>query len=134
MRVSLKRGRFQSHTNQSYRNRHTVYAFVLGIGLSVVLVGAHSPSSDPVFSTPITSDIGGADPTEVREILDLYCVRCHNERRLTAGLALDVLDIEDLSVEADKWEKVVRKLRTGTMPPGDVTRPCLLYTSPRPRD
>ncbi|GIS80369.1 MAG: hypothetical protein CM1200mP14_19350 [Gammaproteobacteria bacterium] len=59
MRVSLKRGRFQSHTNQSYRNRHTVYAFVLGVGLSVVLVGAHSPSSDPVFSTPITSDIGG---------------------------------------------------------------------------
>ena len=68
MRVSLKRSRFQSQTNQSYRNRHTVYAFVLGIGLSVVLVGAHSPSSAPVFLTPVTSDIEGADPTEVREI------------------------------------------------------------------
>jgi len=38
-------------------------------------------------------------------------------------LALDVLDVETPSAAADKWETVIRKLRTGTMPPGDVQRP-----------
>ena len=123
MRFSFKWGQFQNQRKQSSRDGHTVYALVLGMGLSVVLVGAHNPSSDLVFSAPATSDIRQTDPAEVREILDRYCIRCHNERRLTAGLALDMLDIEDLSAEADRWEKVVRKLRTGTMPPGDVTRP-----------
>ena len=104
MRFSFKWGQFQNQRKQSSGDGHTVYALVLGIGLSVVLVGAHNPSSDRVFSTPVTSDIGQTDPAEVREILDRYCIRCHNERRLTAGLALDVLDIEDLSVEEDKWE------------------------------
>ena len=105
MRLNFKWGQFQNQRKQSSRDRHTVYALVLGIGLSVVLVGAHNPSSDFVFSAPVTSDIERTDPAEVREILDRYCIRCHNERRLTAGLALDVLDIEDLSAEAESGKK-----------------------------
>ena len=50
-------------------------------------------------------------------------MRCHNERRLTADLNLDALDVEDPGAAADEWETVIRKLRTGTMPPGNVARP-----------
>ena len=124
MRLSFKWGQVLNLKEQSSRDGHaSIAALVLGVGLSVVLVGAHPSSSNLVFGAPTLSDIGRTDAAEIREILDRYCVRCHNQSRLTAGLALDALDIEDLSAATDKWEKVVRKLRTGTMPPGDVARP-----------
>ena len=52
-----------------------------------------------------------------RSLLDQYCVGCHNERLRTADLALDVHDVNDVGEAPDIWEKVVRKLRAGTMPP-----------------
>ena len=56
-----------------------------------------------------------------RAVLDRYCVTCHNERLETAGLSLDAIDVASVSDEAEVWEQVVRKLRTGVMPPS--TRP-----------
>jgi len=58
-----------------------------------------------------------------RAVLDKYCVTCHNQRMKTGGLALDVLDLAQLSEHADVWEKVVRKIRTGAMPPVGRPRP-----------
>ena len=52
-----------------------------------------------------------------------YCVTCHNARLKTGGLALDGLDLARLPEHADVWEKVVRKLRAGVMPPQGVRRP-----------
>src|SRR5262249_36372538 len=52
-----------------------------------------------------------------------YCAACHNQRLNTAGLALDSLDVAHPSAHADKWERVIRKLRTGTMPPPGAPRP-----------
>ena len=46
-----------------------------------------------------------------------YCVTCHNSRLKSGGLALDVLDATNVAAHAETWEKVVRKLRTGEMPP-----------------
>ena len=61
--------------------------------------------------------------TPPRAVLDKYCVTCHNQRMKTGGLALDVLDLAQLSEHADVWEKVVRKIRTGAMPPVGRPRP-----------
>ena len=58
-----------------------------------------------------------------RAVLDRYCVTCHNERLLTAGLALDTANIEQVAEGAAVWEKVVTKLRTGAMPPVGRPRP-----------
>ena len=52
-----------------------------------------------------------------------YCVGCHNERLRTANLLLDQVDIGDVARDPDVWEKVVRKLRTGLMPPDGRPRP-----------
>src|SRR5205814_5374371 len=54
---------------------------------------------------------------------DKYCIACHNERLHTAGLALDALDLTQVGERAETWEKVVRKLRTGAMPPAGRPRP-----------
>src|SRR3972149_7067721 len=58
-----------------------------------------------------------------RALLDRYCGTCHNQRSATAGLALDKLNIENVSEGAAGWEKVVHKLRTGAMPPAGRPRP-----------
>src|SRR5215467_11565978 len=58
-----------------------------------------------------------------RGFLNQYCVTCHNERTKTAGLMLDKLDLERMGDNADTWEKVVVKLRTGMMPPSGARQP-----------
>jgi hypothetical protein len=58
-----------------------------------------------------------------RALLDQYCVGCHNERSLTADLALDTLDIDNVAMAPDVWERVVRKLQAGAMPPLPRPRP-----------
>jgi cytochrome c551/c552 len=58
-----------------------------------------------------------------RAVLDQYCVTCHNQKLKTAGLMLDKLDLAHAGEDAGAWEKVVRKLRAGMMPPGGMPRP-----------
>jgi mono/diheme cytochrome c family protein len=58
-----------------------------------------------------------------RAILDRYCVTCHNQRLVTAGLKLDDADVANPGEGAEIWEKVVRKLRTGMMPPPNMPQP-----------
>jgi len=58
-----------------------------------------------------------------RQLLDRYCVSCHNQRLKTAGLTLDTLAVENLAADAATWEKVVRKLRSRAMPPVGRPRP-----------
>ncbi|GIT67120.1 MAG: hypothetical protein Ct9H300mP25_05920 [Acidobacteriota bacterium] len=57
------------------------------------------------------------------EIFTNYCITCHNDRLQTAGLSLDRLDLADVSGNAEILEKVVRKLRSGQMPPEGRPRP-----------
>ena len=58
-----------------------------------------------------------------RELLDRYCVTCHNGRMRTAGLALDEHDPATPAAAPAVWETVVRKLRAGAMPPPPRPRP-----------
>jgi len=58
-----------------------------------------------------------------RALLDKYCVTCHNEKLKTAGLTLDKMDPVRVADQTEAWEKVVRKLRAGMMPPQGVARP-----------
>jgi cytochrome c5 len=58
-----------------------------------------------------------------RALIDTHCVACHNQRLKTADLVLDTADVSDVGRSAEVWEKVVRKLRAGTMPPPGRPRP-----------
>src|SRR5436190_3143112 len=60
-----------------------------------------------------------------RALLDKYCVTCHSDRLKTANLSLQNADLTQVPAHADLWEKVIRKLRAGVMPPPDVPRPAL---------
>ena len=61
-----------------------------------------------------------------RALLNRYCVGCHNDRTRTAGLSLQTAAMDQVGRVADEvgvWEKVVRKLRAGSMPPAGRPRP-----------
>ena len=85
-------------------------------GLIAATVWVAAPDARGVQGT-------AASPPPPRAVFDKYCVGCHNQRVKTAGLALDVLDPAQVGVHAEAWEKVVRKLRTGAMPPAGRPRP-----------
>ena len=55
-------------------------------------------------------------------LLDQYCITCHNDRAKTGGLSLEGLS-PDRGADAEIWEKAVRKVRAGLMPPAGAKRP-----------
>src|SRR5215472_9781844 len=58
-----------------------------------------------------------------RTMLDTYCVTCHNDKLKTAGLTLDTVDVTKPSANPEVWERVIEKLRAGSMPPPGRPRP-----------
>lgn len=74
-----------------------------------------------------------------RALLDQYCVICHNQAVVNSlatsneglqttqlrnlGLTLDTEDVSDLAANPEVWEKVIKKLRVGVMPPPNYPRP-----------
>jgi mono/diheme cytochrome c family protein len=68
-----------------------------------------------------------AAPIQPHALISQYCVTCHNQKARTAGLLLDNLaadlDTGNVGAHAETWEKVVRKLRVGAMPPQGMPRP-----------
>src|SRR5215469_4093108 len=59
-----------------------------------------------------------------RAFFDHYCVTCHNQKLHTAGLMLDQLDPLKPAENAELWERVIGKLRAGSMPPPGMPRPA----------
>ncbi|PWU01225.1 MAG: hypothetical protein C5B51_23305, partial [Terriglobia bacterium] len=60
---------------------------------------------------------------EHRALLDKYCVGCHNQKLKTADLMLDRADVNNPPAAPEIWEKVIRKVRGGLMPPAGLPRP-----------
>lgn len=66
---------------------------------------------------------GSTPPTPAGQLVNKYCVACHNQKLMTAGLALDRADSANPSNSAEAWEKVIVKLRSRAMPPPGIPRP-----------
>ena len=95
------------------------------LALGSVLVGAPGALAQPAGGPPAPAGGGAAaEPAVYREVLDRYCVACHNQRTLAGGLALDAADLAQVGGQAEQWEKVLRKLRTRAMPPPGRPRPA----------
>jgi mono/diheme cytochrome c family protein len=62
-------------------------------------------------------------PAANQELINQYCVTCHNQTAKTGGLALDTLNLANVGKDAKIWEEAVRKLRAGMMPPPGARQP-----------
>jgi hypothetical protein len=67
----------------------------------------------------------GARPSAAaeRSLMGEYCVGCHNDRVKRGDLVLSHLDETRADADAPIWEKVIRKVRAGMMPPANARRP-----------
>ena len=103
----------------------SIHALRLWAGLVAVAVlgawGLPGHAQSRQTRPPVQTD--DAQAAEVQAVLNRYCVGCHNQRTLTANLAFDTLDVAHPGTRPATWEKVVKKLRGGTMPPGGRPRP-----------
>ncbi len=58
-----------------------------------------------------------------KALIDKYCQKCHSDSARIGNLSLESLDITHVQDNVMEWEKVVRKLRAGMMPPPGQDRP-----------
>lgn len=90
--------------------------------VAVFLIGL-AMASDVQTAGPRRQSTAAANATTPQVLLTQYCITCHNQRAKTADLALDTMDLERVGKDAEVWERVVRKVRTGMMPPSGARRP-----------
>src|SRR5262249_36256861 len=57
------------------------------------------------------------------QLVGQYCATCHSERGKAGGLTLAGFDAAKIGERPDVAEKMIRKLRTGMMPPPNARRP-----------
>ena len=69
-------------------------------------------------ASPVSSS-----PSAHQAVLQKYCITCHNQRLQTAGLSLDTVDVEHPAAAPAVWERVITRLRAGSMPPTGRPRP-----------
>lgn len=67
--------------------------------------------------------VAAAADTDLPAAIERYCTECHNTTDWAGGLDLTILDPVHVHDDAESWEKVVRKLRAGMMPPPGKDRP-----------
>src|SRR5689334_4882371 len=87
-----------------------IFVFLLSaVGQSLSAQESAKPASPglPQFSAALTR----------------YCFTCHSEKLKTGDLILSAKDIQNPGADPEVWEKVVRKLRSRSMPPAGAPHP-----------
>jgi hypothetical protein len=87
---------------------------------AALFVSASPGALNAARQTPVGVASDMATP---QKFINQYCVTCHNQRARTAGLALDTFDLARIPSDSEIWERVVRKVRVGMMPPQGASKP-----------
>jgi len=91
----------------------------------VLAIPGYGQTAGPQKQSAATGAAPATSATAQRALLDQYCITCHNDRTKRANLTLEKLDLATVGDNPQLWEKVVRKLRAGVMPPPGMRRPEL---------
>jgi len=103
----------------------------LPVFIALWLLAISATVGRPQVSALALSHVEGQQPAAApataaashRAMVDKYCVTCHNQRTKAGGLLLDTADVNNIPAGAEVWEKVIRKVRGGMMPPVGMPRP-----------
>lgn len=98
------------------------------VGALAILAASRAIASQTPSGTGTGARATGTPPSTISAeqpatLVKHYCVTCHNERLKTANLMLEGVDTAQVGAAAETWEKVLRKVGTGTMPPIGAPRP-----------
>jgi cytochrome c5 len=101
--------------------RKGIFAATALMLASIGLTAQQTPTkvAAPQANAP-SKPVAAQTPDAYQAMLDKYCVTCHNQKAgIPAGapLALDLANLKDPGADPEVWEKVVRKIGVGAMPP-----------------
>jgi len=92
-----------------------------------VFRGVLACAKGPVFAAALLPALAGAQtapaPADHKQFLTQYCQGCHNDRAKTGGMSVQPLDANNLAANDETWEKILRKLSLGEMPPAVAVKP-----------
>ena len=98
-----------------------------GLGWGLFLAHSEGFSQNPPGARPESPaavfDNSPDARADTQAAIAKYCTTCHSERLRTAGLVLDPTGVARPGDQSETWEKVLRQLRAGTMPPPGAARP-----------
>lgn len=101
-------------------NRLAAAAIVSGMFL-VVDRAPDAPSARSALAAEASAVAVWPEPLD--DVVERYCQRCHNERRLRGNLSLEGFRVEAAAEGAEIAERMILKLRAGMMPPPGSRRP-----------
>jgi mono/diheme cytochrome c family protein len=105
------------------KTRQKTLAITIGCASIAFIVTMRVELSWPLAAQATPRAASDAAGTPARELVNTYCVTCHNGRLKTGSLMLDKVDAAQVFNSAETWEKVIVKLRSRAMPPPGVRRP-----------
>jgi len=89
------------------------------VAIAIVLVLASVGAASQRSATPAAA----STPASRKALLDQYCVTCHNVDDKVAGITFDTMDLSRIAKDGDVWEKAIKKLKGGMMPPPGAKQP-----------
>ncbi len=98
-------------------------AVAVAIGVSLGPPPSDRVSQGSALLLPAPAPVVASAALTDNEVIQQYCVRCHNERRLLGNMSLEEFDAADAPSNGELAEKMIRKLRAGLMPPPGTSRP-----------
>jgi mono/diheme cytochrome c family protein len=99
------------------------FRLLLIVFAAAAIAGAALPQAAPAPAQTSAKPATPQPAVDRQALLTKYCFTCHNERTKAGGLVLDALAGAKISEHPSVWESVVRKLKTGAMPPPGMPRP-----------
>lgn len=97
---------------------------LLGLAAAIFSFCILSVQAGAVRSSQSTSPKSASAPVSAGPaVINQYCSNCHNADDFAGGMDILKLDFEKVGKDAAVWERVVRKVRTGMMPPSGQPRP-----------
>ena len=97
--------------HSSPQNRTRFNAPACAVLVAILVTGAESAAQPELDRMP----------TRARNLLEAHCFDCHSGDEPEAGLNLDRFErLGDLRAHIDTWEKVLRRVSTGSMPPPEM--------------
>ena len=99
--------------------RNSVLCRLIPIGMMFGIAGAALAAPQQSADTTRDSAI-----KQYSAVTAQYCAGCHSEAAKIGGVVLEKRNLANVGADSEVWEKVVRKLRAGEMPPQGLPHPA----------
>jgi len=96
---------------------------ILATAVVVPIVSAAPQMAKPAPAQKAIAPAAPAGAAQANEIVSDYCSSCHHDGKKSGGVSFETFDVAKVTSDPDLGERMIKKLRTGLMPPPTAKRP-----------